>query len=488
MSSKNRVGLACGLLFTLPFCVAGVAAAVLAVRAWLGHGEEPEARFVLPAIALIFGGVGFGLLTGLLLGHRGERRSLELRERHPDEPWRWNPDWAEGRVRCETKSGAIGLCVFAAFWNLISVPAAVLALREELPKGNRAALIALLFPAVGALLAGWALVALARWRKYGVSVFEMSRLPGVVGGSVEGEVQVGAPVEAQGPIEVVLSCVERKRTGSGKNSGTRETVLWQDELPLPMERVRRSRVATTIPVAFRVPLDCRPSEKISDRHQVLWRLRVAAETPGADYETRFEIPVFRTEGSRPDPPEPAALEPRVPEAPRDPRIRVSTTTTGRLRLHFGAFRNVGVSLGLGVMSLIWWAVVVVVFRSDAPDVFGWVFGFFGLFLAWGFLASTFRSSEVVADRDRLSVRWTWFGLFGPTRSVPASEVEAVRLKRGLQASGGTKQVTYHDLEARLRGGRRLSLGRSIRSRREGEWLVRRLQEVLGLDGGDAPTR
>ena len=483
MAAKDKLGFGCGVLFALPFCAAGVGTAVMAVREWLHPGDQPEARFLLPVAALAFGGVGFGLLAAMIRGHGLEKQTQARRAAHPEEPWRWNPAWAEGRVRCESRAGALALCGFALLWNLISAPAAVFAIRDELPKGNKLALVALLFPAVGMLLAGWALVAVARWRKYGVSVFEMRSFPGVVGGLVEGQVQVGAPIDAVGEIEVSLTCVERERTGSGKNSNTRETVLWQDERGLPPEAVRRSRAATTIPIAFQVPFDCRETETISPNHSVLWRLRIAAVTPGPDYETRFEIPVFRTPESRPEPPALPSAAPSAPEAPRDPRIQVSTSTGGRLRLHFSAFRNVAVSFGLGAMTLIWWGILYALLHSDAPRFFPWVFGSFGIFIAYGFLASTFRSSEVVAGRDRLSVRWTWFGLFGPTRSVPASEVESVALKKGLQSSSGTKQVVHHDLVARLRGGKTLALGHSIRSRREGEWLVHRLEEALELRKG-----
>lgn len=478
MSQRPGVETGCGLLFAAPFCIGGLIAAGFAVRDLFTPGLELERRLLLPVFALVFGGVGFGLVAGVLAGSRAERRKQARRRAHPGEPWRWSEDWERGRIRCSAKAGAFALSGFAGLWMAISLPVAILALREELPQGNRAALLALIFPAVGLLLMSWAGLALIRWRKYGSSVFEMSTFPGVVGGRLEGAVQVAARIEAPQGISVRLSNIERTTTGSGKNRRTDESVLWQDEILVPQSASLRSREATTIPVAFRVPFEAQPTEDSSSSRAILWRLELSAETPGADYASRFDVPVFRTPDSRPDERDDGPPTPRTPEAPRDPRIRVHQAVGGRLELDFPAFRHPGLSLGLGLFLALWCGIVVVLLVGDAPRMFPLVFGGFAVLIAWGWLSLTFGGSRAVADSERLSVTRRYFGVPIRTRSVRAAEVKRLRLKIGMQA-GGARQTAYHDLIAETATGRKLVVGRALRSRREGEWLVRRLEEALG---------
>jgi hypothetical protein len=467
----------CGLLFALPFCAGGLIAAGVAIRDLFGPPVELEQRILLPVFALVFGGVGFGLVAAVFKGRKSARVKAERMAAHPGAPWLWRDEWRDGRVRCSSRAGALALSAFAALWMLISAPVAFVALREELPAGNKAAWVALVFPAVGLMLMSWAALALVRWRKYGSSVFEMATLPGVIGGPLEGIVQVAADIAAQDGIRVRLSNVERTTRGSGDNRSTQESVLWQDECPVPVQSIARSRAATAVPVAFRIPFDARPSEEVSPSRSVLWRLELSAETPGADYESSFEVPVFRTSDSSPDDPDAPCPRIDLPAAPRDPRIRVSRTVAGRLELGFPAFRHPGLSLGFGAFTALWWGVVAALGVSDAPLLFPVVFGGFGLLIGSVWAGLTFGASRAIADPDRLSVRHSWFGLPGRTRSVAASQVQRFRLKIGLQA-GGARKTAYHDLIAELAGGGKLTIARALRSRREGEWLIARLEEAL----------
>jgi len=480
LSERKGIQTGCGVLFALPFCAGGLMAAGVAVREWFTTGFELERAILLLVFALVFGGVGFGLLYATLSGRKRARRGDERRTAHPEAPWLWREEWNDGRVRCDAKKGALALSAFATLWMLISAPVAFVAVNEELPKGNKAALIALVFPAVGLLLMGWAGLAVLRWRKYGSSVFEMGEFPGVVGGDVVGGVHVAARVDAAQGVTMRLTCIERTVTGSGKNRRTHESVLWQDEMLLPAASLAVSRGATTIPVAFRVPFDCRQSEELSPSHSILWRLELDAETAGADYATSFEIPVFRTPESRPDASVSDALDLTPPEAPRDPRIRVHRSVGGRLELVFPAFRHPGLSLGLGTFLAVWWGIVVLLTRSDAPWLFPLVFGGFGLLIGFAWISVTFGASRAVADPEQLSVTPSWFGIPGPCRSMRAADVKRLRLKVGMQA-GGARQTAYHDLIAELGGGRTLKVGSVVRSRREGEWLIARLNEALERD-------
>jgi hypothetical protein len=64
--------------------------------------------------------------------------------------------------------------------------------KEFFDKGNKLAVLGLLFPAVGAGLLVWAVRATLRWRKFGSSTFEMTTLPGVIGGPLRGTIHTAA--------------------------------------------------------------------------------------------------------------------------------------------------------------------------------------------------------------------------------------------------------------------------------------------------------
>ena len=110
----------------------------------------------------------------------------------------------------------IGTALFATIWNLISAPA-LFFVPSELADGNRWAWVALLFPAVGLVLAGWAVLAFLRWRKFGDATFELSTNPGVLGGYLEGRIDTSLRHALQEGVDLTLSCVRTVTSGSGDN-------------------------------------------------------------------------------------------------------------------------------------------------------------------------------------------------------------------------------------------------------------------------------
>ncbi|MBN1674959.1 MAG: DUF3592 domain-containing protein [Kiritimatiellae bacterium] len=137
---------------------------------------------LLSVFGLLFGGVGVGIIAMGLYAYRRGAKETALQAEHPEEPWRWKPEWQDGVIKAADKGGMIFACAFAAVWNAIAVPIAVLAVGDVL-KGQteKQALLVLLFPAAGLALAAWAVRSVVRWRKFGQSVFEMASVPGVLG-------------------------------------------------------------------------------------------------------------------------------------------------------------------------------------------------------------------------------------------------------------------------------------------------------------------
>ena len=85
--------------------------------------EEAPLPWLLPAALLAAPGA-IALLAWAT--RTRSREAARLRELHPDEPWRWRPEWATGRIRCDTGVRAATLWGFGSVWNaalLAAVPA-----------------------------------------------------------------------------------------------------------------------------------------------------------------------------------------------------------------------------------------------------------------------------------------------------------------------------------------------------------------------------
>jgi hypothetical protein len=474
---STRTAIGCAVLFLLPFAAVGVYATVQLMAA-IGKHDWAQAGF-LAVFALTFGGVGIGGIAGVLAGRGRAEPALAREARHPAAPWLWREDWAARRVTDSSRAGMWGAWAFTALWNLISIPSAVLAVRDALEKGNYLALIALLFPLVGLGLLAWALRATARYRRYGVSTLELTSVPAPVGHALEGLVRTPPELRPSAGFQVTLSCIRRVTRGSGKNRSTSETTLWQE--------VRRApATGVGVPIAFPIPADAVPSDPALGGDRVLWRLDVTAEVPGIDYSSSFEVPVFRTAASeQPRTPGELAVATAfaVPADYRQPSsspIEVTTTRRGT-EIYYPRARNPGMAAGLTAFGLLWGGAVWLAIALHAPLIFPIVFGAFGLLLAFAVLDSWLTVTRVNVGDGRVTVASGWLGS-GRERSLAAAEVADVTTRIGSQA--GT--AVYYDVVLVTAADKRVAAGRGIRDKREAEWLAATIKAAL-RPGGAAPA-
>ena len=178
--------------------------------------------------ALVFGGVGFGLLFGSWLGGKKVKQATALEAQYPDEPWNWRADWASGKLESDTRAGLWVSIGFATFWNLVSSPV-LFVLNDELAKGNYMILIALVFPLVGLGLIIWALRSILVYRRYGRTVLHLAEVPGVIGGRLTGAIKLTTRLEPEDGFALTFSCVRITVTGSGKHQSTQRNILWQQQ-------------------------------------------------------------------------------------------------------------------------------------------------------------------------------------------------------------------------------------------------------------------
>ena len=479
MSSRSRspqnadLGIGCVTLFLLPFAGVGLFTAGMTVQRLTAHNWTEALLFAV--FALTFGGVGIGGIAAVLAG-RGKLKAVEaLQARHPESPWLWRADWASGHIIDSTRNSMIGAWLLTVFWNLISIPSAFVAVRAAVQEEKPAAFLALLFPLVGAGLLVRAIRLTIRYRKHGLSRLELATVPGVVGRSLIGMVRAPAKVPAADGFVVKLSCVRRTTTGAGKQRSTAESVLWQEQQRVQGQSFRAAAgMETHIPVAFRLSPDAVPTDA-SDSRNVTWRLQVSAELPGADYESHFDVPVFRTPASdQPLSPEEARLtRPAAYQQPADSRILVTSTRRG-IEVLFPAARNLGAAVSLTLFLLLWIACIALQIYFGAPLIFPIVTGLFGLLIMIGVLDLWLQVSRVTVEAGALS--WA-HGYIMPRqeRRISASDVADVTAAIGMQAGGRV----YYDVVVVPKVGKKFKVGHSIRDKREAEWLAETIKKAIG---------
>jgi hypothetical protein len=203
--------------------------------------------------------------------------------------------------------------------------------------------------------------------------------------------------------------------------------------------------------------------------------------PGIDYQSSFEVPVFRTEASDlPATPEELGLAGDTLDfsdyrQPRESRISVSRTQRGT-EIIFPAARNPGAAFSLTIFTMFWSAAIAFMLYLKAPVVFPIVFGLFELLLLIGTLQLWLGVSRVTADRAALLIAQGYI-YPGREQKIASGEINTVTTRIGMQAGS----QPYYDVIAVRKSGKQIAVGRWIRNKREAEWLAATMQEALKLE-------
>ena len=258
------------------------------LRVWVNPDNPAESIFdrslrwgqlgFLILFVLLFGGIGVGL-TFVALRAQDTPEGVPL--------WQADPDWRENQIRSNARAGMWGAWIFAIFWLLLSSPI-VFIVPGELAKDNTIAIIGLIFPLVGVMLAISAVRKTRQWRRFGPTPLSLDPFPGAIGGDVGGTITISQPMPAEAVAEIVLRCEHVYRQGSGKNATTKRDLLWEGQ---QQARCAPGMDGVRIGFCFKVPEGLPGSSKqYTERHE--WTLNVTCELPGVDLDRHYTIPVF----------------------------------------------------------------------------------------------------------------------------------------------------------------------------------------------------
>ncbi|MGD9419744.1 MAG: DUF3592 domain-containing protein [Verrucomicrobiota bacterium JB025] len=368
--------------------------------------EEPEEAVLyrelrwsmqafMAIFALTFPAVGAGLVVGGVVSTVRAKGLAGLRKRHPDEPWRWRPEWT-GEAVAEGVGGGwwwrVALLAYAVWsgaivWTLMWGAWASGAFEE-----GAMAWMLWIFVAIWCVPAWFALRQIRARMMLGRVALELDEWPVWPGGELAGAVVLGRPLPMRAEARVKVLCERKERTGSGDDTKTLSEELWSDERVVTAAEMNRRASGFRLPVRIGIPADLPEMELdeggSEDRTWHEWKL--VMKVAGTPVKAEFAVPVFRTAKSQAvaggagetagkmadESAGKSAGEPRVLAAEdlvrglREVKIRAEFDGNGwPLSLVSPPARNPGMLVFLVLFNLVWTGAAVFLVTSDAPLLF-----------------------------------------------------------------------------------------------------------------------
>ncbi|MCL2639635.1 MAG: hypothetical protein FWD53_02205 [Phycisphaerales bacterium] len=348
-SLRGGIAIAVALLLA----VGGGALLVVGLGEAVMKGWDGAAVSVIAGAAMMVLGAPLGFY-GMRMLHRGA-----IRRRHPQEPWLWSVQWAHGRIECADRANVatnylwgtvllcVGLLLFATFGvnqlrkanaaredakarhaqleqkanqavgklneimrsngkseiAPVKVPDHLLRSKRSKEPVDAVVVLALASLLTGATFLFRASRSTGYLLKFGTSALELATFPGVIGGQLVGVIYTQHKIPATDGYHLRLRCLQRVVVDSGFTIGRKrrryvtEMPIWEAEGTMARGVMEHDMSRTAIPVGFRIPGHCRPSDLTTFDGSVRWELQVLAKVPGVNYRATFVVPVFHTEDS-----------------------------------------------------------------------------------------------------------------------------------------------------------------------------------------------
>jgi hypothetical protein len=268
--------------------------------------------------------------------------------------------------------------------------------------------------------------------------------------------------------------VRRVTTAKGKNRGTSEKIIWQDEKWLRADLPQTGANATGIPVFFRLP-ENQPESTASKGDGIHWKLEASAKVRGPNFHAMFETPVFRlaeTPGIAGDPTAPHQMSLDEMRKQIRSKIQVNDLPDGK-EFIFPAARNPGFVAGATAIWLVWTGVIVFLIFKHAPPLLPLVATAADLLMTI-FLANLwFHRSRVAVAAGQVKIESAWLRL-KKQRSIKSADVANFATEIGANVG----HAAYYDLKVRVRDGREFTVAKHLGNKPEADWLVRQMVAAL----------
>ncbi len=244
------------------------------------HGN-PWGGVLMSAIFAVIGG---GIICAGIYGNRKLKEQAATEESNPQSPWLWRKDWAANRAESKNRNSVFGLWAVAIFVNGIVFTIAVSVVPQLWRTSAPKPFVLIAFCVGGVILAGVAIRASIRRKRFGETYFEFASLPFSPGRTLKGAIHLRFNTNARHGIDLSLSCVRQVITGGGRNRSTLQSVLWQADKNVAQASLAHGLMGdAVIPVEFIIPSDAYESNHDDLNDQVLWLLHAQADVPGVNY-------------------------------------------------------------------------------------------------------------------------------------------------------------------------------------------------------------
>ncbi len=398
------------------------------------------------------------------------------------EPWNAKKEWREGRITSSNLLGLIFLIVFSSFWNLISFPIAIISIPEAYQKEDWSVFIVLIFPLIGIITIIWMVYEILRYIKYGSSVFEMSKVPGIIGGKLEGKIIAKTKIKPDEGFVLSLICIHQKVTGSGKHRKIEEKNLWQDEKIISYSECEILNKGFSIPVTFGIPFEVKETRDINAGEKILWRLKVLASTPGVDYDCQFEVPVFKTNESKLDfkidenKDKQHELKLDINQVCRQEKIIIEQSIHGGMTFIPSCIKNIVTQLAFTFFAIFWTAIVAVMYMNKVPSFLTSIFGIFDLIILYGVL-DMWLYRNYFEIRGRTLRTYNGYLGFGSVIDLKNSEILEITKK---EHSRSGANINYNIIVKASNQNKEIILVRLINSLTHIEYIINFLKKELNL--------
>lgn len=271
---------------------------------WTGINDyfsgAPESRWTIisAVLAVVLVLAGSNIIYEFSIKQRIELNEMQkLRQRYPDSPWKWSRRWRSNTIDYSDKGEMIFSCLIATI--VISGMALSYVIRKEeilrsFQENRLDSHIVLYMFVIGALFAvRYAVTSIIRWRKFKRAAFIMSTFPGVIGGTLEGEIHTRSRHVPCDGFDLKLSCIEMDITFRKSFQSIAETVLWESKKNVRIEDIRMGSFGIAFPASFVIPNNMEETDTVSRNRRIHWVLTVHGTGNDCCFTAVFKVPIFR---------------------------------------------------------------------------------------------------------------------------------------------------------------------------------------------------
>lgn len=359
---------------------------------------------------------------------------------------------------------------------------------KELASGNGAILIVIVFPLAGLaiLSSGWKMR--EKFLLTGLTPLMPSPAIGQVGGQIGGAIELPQPWQ-QRQLKVYLNCINVSSSGSGDNSSSSRSIVWQ-EWSRPVDKPSSS--GSRLEFCFDVPADKPEDGKYGRRGNIHWEVSVEGMVNNKPFKRSWIIPVVAgTDQSSIAIPEihkeTVAREQRQhAEASVAEQIQTKETLTG-LDINSEAGRNKSMSnfavmfglvfagvgcflfyLALNGQTMLW--LMAPIFFSLGSGLAG-----YGIFLKG-------RKLECTLANGRVFTRRSFYDRVIYNREGPLASADQLLLVCTMGSQSESKKIEYMAIYAWVNctdgKARKLKLVEGIEGRKAGEVMLEKISAQL----------